>query len=482
MATKPLKACLLLLIYVIFVSTRQINVLPPETFDIGSCNTDIWNDYNTGTFTTNCGNNDDNCCQFGGIISIDTFYLQSIVFNTTSVYNITLQFCVKTYGILAISSAKLDIKYSFNNNPEISQMIGFTQYGSNLLVLYAGYVCITEYLSNDFSNREYVSLMFESGGLGIGVSMIIDNITVNGQIFTDNPTLNTQSPTTAIPSTLGPSITPTYIPSINPTISPVTPIPTTADPSPTPTQTPTMTPSLSTDSPTINPSLFPSNSPTLEPTMIPSNFPSIYPSETPTLIPTMMPTCGININDLKVWYKGGLNDITNNGYNAININGSIYQDLDDCGIYGDTETSFVIPYNIQTLSHTIIYIAKYNGHNKERILTSTIDTDYLAGFYDGNEGVCYQGGWITQQNTGSNNDWIIMVSYPGGCRANGKNVTINNAQIWSEASDPITFNIGINVWDNTERSDWKLYELMIYDTILSEDEISCIEKYLSQEH
>ena len=192
--------------------------------------------------------------------------------------------------------------------------------------------------------------------------------------------------------------------------------------------------------------------------------------------------CGININDLKVWYKGGLNDISNNGNDAINVTGNIYNDINDCSVYGDTNSSFIIPYNINTTSYTIVYMAKYNGNNKQRILTSRNDTNYVTGFYNGNEGVCYQGSWITQQNTGSNNDWIIMTSYPNGCRANGINMNNDNLQAWTSEPNPGTINIGINIFNNNENSDWKMYELMIFDTILSEYQMKCIEEYLSQEH
>ena len=190
-------------------------------------------------------------------------------------------------------------------------------------------------------------------------------------------------------------------------------------------------------------------------------------------------SCGININNLKVWYKGALNDISNNGYNAINTNGDIYRDISDNSVYGDVNSSFIIPYNINATSHTIIYVAKYNGNNKERILTSSNDTNYLAGFWKGNEGVCYQGNWITTNITNNINDFNIITSYPNGCNANSNSVS-NNNDAWIIESNPGTFNIGINIYNN-EKSNWKLYELMIFDVILSPSNIACIESYLFNE-
>ena len=196
-------------------------------------------------------------------------------------------------------------------------------------------------------------------------------------------------------------------------------------------------------------------------------------------------SCGININNLKVWYKGGLNDISNNGYDAINIKGNIYNDINDCSVYGNRHSSFTIPYNINTTSYTIIYVGKYNGNNKERILTSSNDTNYYAGFWKGkSSGMCYQGGNITDFIDKSDNDWLISTSYPDGCHVNGTNLR-NGLDAWQNEFDPGTFNIGVNIYNKhniKEHSDWKIYEILIFDIILSEYQIKCIENYLSQEH
>ena len=191
-------------------------------------------------------------------------------------------------------------------------------------------------------------------------------------------------------------------------------------------------------------------------------------------------SCGININRLQVWFKGGINDISNNGYDGINVDGVISRDDNDCSVSGDIDTSFIIPYNINSTSYTIIYVAKYAGNNRQRIITSPDNTNYLAGFWNGNEGVCYQGGWITPNSTNSSDDPIITSSYPGACNSNGISTSNNNAP-WTIEQMPDTFNIGINIF-NGEESDWKLYELMIFDEILSDYQRTCIHNYLSQEH
>ena len=129
-------------------------------------------------------------------------------------------------------------------------------------------------------------------------------------------------------------------------------------------------------------------------------------------------SCGINTNNLKVWYKGGLNDISNNGNDAININGTINKDNNDCSVYGDANASFVIPYITNTKPHSIIYIAEYNGQKV-----------------------------IHHKNSEAINSLI---------------------------------NIEINIFDN-KPTNWKLYELMIFDNLLSSYQIECITDYLSQE-
>ena len=237
-----LKSFLFIILYVGCVTGIQMDILPLETFDGGSCSTDIWNDYNTGGFTSNCGPNDDYCCRFsGGLLDVTSFYLQSIVFNTTNMNNIALEFCVEISGGLALSSSKLDIKYSFNISPERSDMILHTQFGSNFFSLYSNkYGCTTEHLPEMFNNKEYVSLMFESDGIGIGISMIIDNIKVTGNYITTNPTATpTDTPTHS------PTQMPTLLPSFNPTLSDTTSTAPTMQPTLVPTLEPTIIPTIS---------------------------------------------------------------------------------------------------------------------------------------------------------------------------------------------------------------------------------------------
>ena len=84
----------------------------------------------------------------------------------------------------------------------------------------------------------------------------------------------------------------------------------------------------------------------------------------------------------------------------------------------------------------------------------------------------------------SDNDWLISTSYPGGCHVNGTNIR-NGLDAWQNEFDPGTFNIGVNIYNKhniKEHSDWKIYEILIFDIILSEYQLKCIENYLSQEH
>ena len=196
-------------------------------------------------------------------------------------------------------------------------------------------------------------------------------------------------------------------------------------------------------------------------------------------------SCGINHNDLKVWYQSSLIDISNNGHNAINIQGStIQRDTNDCSLYGYTTDSFEIPYNVTTTQYTILYMAKYNTleTNKRKHILTASNANYHVGFgINGQVGISYQGEWITSNDTNSSNDWLISTAYPNKYRKNGEDISNGNSA-WAIDTDPGSLNLGINIGREGTQSDWSLHEIMIFESILTEDQMTCLENYLSQQH
>ena len=193
--------------FAIIIQSDRVNILPMETFENGSCNTDIWSDYNTGIFTSECGNNTYNCCRFNGSNNLNSYYLHSIGFNTTNMYNITLSFCVELSGF-GRRTEWIEFKYSYNDNITVSQMKTFDKLAPLDLAYYLNnYDCRTNILPDYLNNQSQISLGFKINSLNLRVSMIIDNIVITGE-----------NQGNSIP-TISPTLTPTILPSIGPTMA-----------------------------------------------------------------------------------------------------------------------------------------------------------------------------------------------------------------------------------------------------------------------
>ena len=202
--------------------------------------------------------------------------------------------------------------------------------------------------------------------------------------------------------------------------------------------------------------------------------------------------CSINNDDLQVWLKGSLDDISNsNGIQTVNnIKGFINENENDCSIYGDISTEFNINYGIDTNDYTIIYGGRYTSElddtsKRERIINGE-NANYLVGFDNNRVGVSYQGQSITEYaDATTNNDWLISTAYPNKYRKNGVDIS-NGNQAWTQKEDPDVLYIGVNNYNSDinsyEPSNYGINELMIFDKVLTVDQMECIENYMSQEH
>ena len=252
MLLKHLHVLIGMYMYVINMNSGRINVLPLETFNGGSCHTGTWNDYNTGIFTTNCGTNDNHCCQFRNAV------LQSKAFNTINIYDIMVKFCIKTYYIILEST--LELKYAFNDDPKISQMQTLYIWDSYILKIFPKYQCITVDLPEYFNNQSSISIVFQSYGFTGIENMIIDDISVIGEYISPNLTnITTIFPITQIQATPLPTNIPTDVPTKDQTLK----ISETPSMLPTNTEIETKNPTESTHLVTTNyPSISPLNNQT----------------------------------------------------------------------------------------------------------------------------------------------------------------------------------------------------------------------------
>ena len=193
----------------------------------------------------------------------------------------------------------------------------------------------------------------------------------------------------------------------------------------------------------------------------------------------------INIfENLKVRYEASkfnfddkmLYDSSPNKYYNATITGNINKHGQYGFIYGSYNDGFDIPYPMHTESSTFIYLAKYNGQHKERIIgiSSNSADDYLVGFHVGNAGVCYQNVWITtEKNRFPHDAWLLSIAQPGHYRANG----ISSFKSASFTHGNIFLSVNADVRYVNQKSDWAIHEIMIFDRIIDAKQYKCIEKY-----
>ena len=197
------------------------------------------------------------------------------------------------------------------------------------------------------------------------------------------------------------------------------------------------------------------------------------------------------------WTGTQLNDLSGNGNNVLSssISGTINVG-DDNGIpylYGDTNSritfralayvfgGFQFPFFTPILipNYTLFHITKYNGTNKQRILTnSSYSPNWLSGHWSGSGEVAFHEGWLGGVSSGpSTNNWVLSTDQWTIYRANG-NFQRNGGS--GTFSSPVT--VSINSASIQESSDWALAEILFYDRILTESEIQQVESWLMDKY
>ena len=235
--------------------------------------------------------------------------------------------------------------------------------------------------------------------------------------------------------------------------------------------------------------------PVSPPSKVPTAKPS-SPKPTFTAVPTAAPTRNYLItNGLAAHYsatnfeevKGG-----NARWCAVNNNlhcsvfifgGPIQRNIDpkDGRVYirGPyyTKIEFAIA-EMPRSNYTIFHRARYDGVNKERIFTSSDDInnlDFFSGFNEGNTGVAYHYGWITNENNQVNPmGWLISVDQWDLYRANKQSYTVRRP------GQPYNFKFGMNTKSRFTSSDWAVSDVLIYHRKLTLEEIRIVEEYLER--
>jgi hypothetical protein len=127
-------------------------------------------------------------------------------------------------------------------------------------------------------------------------------------------------------------------------------------------------------------------------------------------------------------------------------------------------------------NYTLFHLARYQRTNPSlgRIISAT-GSNWLSGFWAGNQGVAHHNSWMTSFSTGTDYSWQLSADQTSLYKSNGLSVTTTGYA----GSNP-TSGFGINVgWSNTEFSTWQVADLMVFNRALTASEVSQVENYMS---
>ena len=183
-------------------------------------------------------------------------------------------------------------------------------------------------------------------------------------------------------------------------------------------------------------------------------------------------------NGLVGWYKGeawngtSWPDLSGNGNDCTETRGTVRRTFDY--IYGGTGDGLQFPVAILPSTYTLFHVARYNGSSKGRIFDG-VTANWLSGFHGNKTGVAYHDGWLTQESTTNFplNEILISTDQKSLYRGNGIDLTINSV---TGSNKQLSINHG---YFTGERSDWAVWEVIVYNRELSLEEIKFVESYLS---
>ena len=154
-------------------------------------------------------------------------------------------------------------------------------------------------------------------------------------------------------------------------------------------------------------------------------------------------------------------------------------------IGGGTQTKLVFPTK-KFDNFTVCSITRYSGPNKKRILTTPIkknhpNPNWLHGHWEGKRGCVHYDEFKTNTDSiGNQTDWLVMCGTNGNSTPN--NVLADGVAVGTKIGGG---NVELEISINTrgEESDWEFSYLMIWDQVLSENEMKIVsnamQNYLS---
>lgn len=153
-------------------------------------------------------------------------------------------------------------------------------------------------------------------------------------------------------------------------------------------------------------------------------------------------------------------------------------------VTGGLNDTVTFPNLIPNLNYTIFHIARYPASspaaNRKRILQSAAN-NWVSGHWNGNMGVAYHSNWVTpnwnSKTPRFGNNWVVSTDQNTLYRAN--KVTYGTV---SPQTHVPTLTINNGFWTPPENSDWEMACLLIYNRVLTSDEINQVEDYLYNQY
>lgn len=178
-------------------------------------------------------------------------------------------------------------------------------------------------------------------------------------------------------------------------------------------------------------------------------------------------------NNTLIWkdLSGNKNDIVQ----IIDIN----KDKKYPYVSGTKNSGILFPFEL-SINYTIIYLAQFKNSTTGRILQSSIISphEWFSGFDTIGSGVAYHNNWITDQKDVFDNQWVLSVDQQNLYKGNGVNLTTKNGTM----IDSFKIGIGKFGFEPQKSADWNISCMIIYDKILTSNEIETIEKYIYKKY
>ena len=228
--------------------------------------------------------------------------------------------------------------------------------------------------------------------------------------------------------------------------------------------------------------------------------------ETPTLTPLVpsAPTADeapappsaddvIKIDGLVAWYDGPSFDDTKRtwsdksgkDHHITEITGLVEKSKNGEEVQGDVDSIVALPKKLYgNKEYTFISVANYNGTAKERIFTTASESEQniLHGFHGNKTGVYHSDDkWMTEIIDRHGDEWVLSVAQPKLYRSNGALRTAFRDPESDNIYGEVPKRIVINGW-KSEKSDWAIKEMIVYDRLLTNDELLAIEKVLTEKY